>query len=161
MSAFKGHNHGEYDDECPICYLDRIIETLTAENKNLWDAINLERRLKHRFIGALEKAGIDPDEVMATIPKNKGGWNGRIFENHNLTVGKSRPKTFREQWLSWPWRPWRANLTWQEPDSHCYLAPYPPLFEAGVGFYDPPDKALFAHPVTAAKIRASVLRGQK
>jgi len=42
--------------------VDRI-EILTAENRNLWDAISLERRLKNRFIGALEKAGIDPDDV--------------------------------------------------------------------------------------------------
>ncbi len=96
-------------------------------------------------------------EVIATIPKNKGGWNGRIFENHNLTVAKSRPKTTKERWISWPWQPWVKNMHWRAPDPHCYLAPYPPIFAVDKGFFDPPDKALFAHPVTAAKIRASVV----
>ena len=26
MTDFKGHNHGEYNDDCPICYLDAEVE---------------------------------------------------------------------------------------------------------------------------------------
>ena len=31
MTEFKGHNHGEYDDTCPICYLDAEVERLTEQ----------------------------------------------------------------------------------------------------------------------------------
>ncbi len=30
MTDFKGHKCGEYDDECPICYLDRQVERLES-----------------------------------------------------------------------------------------------------------------------------------
>lgn len=33
MTEYKGHHHGEYDDECPLCYLDRIIEEKDAQLK--------------------------------------------------------------------------------------------------------------------------------
>ena len=35
MTDFKGHNHGEYDDDCPICYLDAEVERLIAKNERL------------------------------------------------------------------------------------------------------------------------------
>ena len=35
MTEYKGHSHGEYDDECPICYLDREVERLLAENSRV------------------------------------------------------------------------------------------------------------------------------
>ncbi len=31
MTDFKGHSHGEYQDDCPICYLDREVERLSAK----------------------------------------------------------------------------------------------------------------------------------
>ena len=31
MTEFKGHHCGEYDDNCPICYLDAEVERLSAE----------------------------------------------------------------------------------------------------------------------------------
>ena len=39
MTEFKGHNHGEYDDECPICYLDREVERLSSEDKIMREAL--------------------------------------------------------------------------------------------------------------------------
>ena len=39
MTDFKGHNHGEYNDDCPICYLDAEVERLSAENSDLHEQI--------------------------------------------------------------------------------------------------------------------------
>ncbi len=38
MTDFKGHNHGEYDDECPICYLDKALDDVIEER----DALSAE-----------------------------------------------------------------------------------------------------------------------
>lgn len=58
------------------------IERLTAENTNLWDALNLEKRLKNRFIAALEAAGIDPDEIGDTVSTRPCPDIGKDAHNH-------------------------------------------------------------------------------
>ena len=45
----------------------------------------------------------------------------RLIEDSNLTVTKSRVRTARERWLSWPWKPWRRLEVWQEPAETCYM----------------------------------------
>ncbi len=45
----------------------------------------------------------------------------RILENSQMTETKSRVRTSRERWLSWPWRPWRRLEVWQEPMTDCYM----------------------------------------
>jgi len=35
MTEYKGHSHGEYDDECPICYLDRELSDAKKRIKEL------------------------------------------------------------------------------------------------------------------------------
>ncbi len=36
MTDFKGHNHfTEYNEDCPICYLDAEIKRLIAKNERL------------------------------------------------------------------------------------------------------------------------------
>ena len=35
MTDFKGHHCGEYDDNCPICFLDAEVDRLIAKNQRL------------------------------------------------------------------------------------------------------------------------------
>ena len=102
----------------------------------------------------IEKLKESIELVNNCAPKTR--WSGRIFENSNMTIGKSRPKTLKERWFSWPWRPWVKLVVWQEPDPNCYEMPYPPMFSVSGGFENPKETSLFAHPVTAAKIRAAI-----
>lgn len=44
----------------------------------------------------------------------------RCMPDSNLTVTKSRERTWRERLLSWPWRPWRRLEVWEEPDPSFY-----------------------------------------
>ncbi len=79
MTEYKGHSHGEYDDDCPICYLDAEIkrlnnvigglnqdwEDLDAYNADLEDRIKeLKsgscryncRKAKEAYMAALDRA---------------------------------------------------------------------------------------------------------
>ena len=57
MTDFKGHSHGEYDDDCPICYLDAEVERLEAVNKRHGEnymTLLAENSDLHEQIAALE-----------------------------------------------------------------------------------------------------------
>ena len=45
----------------------------------------------------------------------------QIIEDANMVDSHSRPKTWRERWLSWPWRPWVKHVVWQTPSEKIYL----------------------------------------
>ena len=45
----------------------------------------------------------------------------QIIEDVNMVDSHSRPKTWRERWLSWPWRPWVKHVVWQTPSDKIYL----------------------------------------
>jgi predicted nuclease with TOPRIM domain len=51
MKDWRGHKHGEYDDECPICYLDRELdkaedelEAMQKENERVNELVALQKR---------------------------------------------------------------------------------------------------------------------
>ncbi len=45
----------------------------------------------------------------------------QIIEDASMVDSHSRLKTWRERWLSWPWRPWVKYIVWQEPSKKIYL----------------------------------------
>lgn len=72
-------------------------------------------------------------------------FNGlRIIESTMLTrrVPSRRTRTWRERWLSWPWRPWARDCacTIEEPDPMVYQVP----------------GGLMMHPATAQQFKAMV-----
>lgn len=57
-----------------------------------------------------------------------------------LTVPKEVPRTRRERWLSWPWRPWKRTKWIQVADSMIYNS-----FQDG-------KRTLIAHPEVIARL---------
>jgi hypothetical protein len=45
----------------------------------------------------------------------------QIIEDVNMVDSHSRAKTWRERWLSWPWRPWVKTVVWYTPSETIYL----------------------------------------
>ena len=66
----------------------------------------------------------------------------QIIEDVNMVDSHSRPKTWRERWLSWPWRPWVKHVVWQTPSDKIYLVNMDGIKEK-----------LICHPATTKTIR--------
>lgn len=64
-----------------------------------------------------------------------------FYENILLTKPKEFRRTFREQFLSWPWKPWKFFKTIQIPDPDCYM------MTAFTG-----KKVFMGHPETITKV---------
>ena len=58
-----------------------------------------------------------------------------------LTVTRTRPRSWRERLLTWPWRPWLSHEICHEPDPRVYK-----LGHQG-------RQILIAHPAVAAVLR--------
>ena len=48
----------------------------------------------------------------------------QLCNNLNLTKEKKVRKNFHEQFLTWPWKPWKFFKTIQIPDPDCYFMNY-------------------------------------
>lgn len=89
-------------------------------------------------------------KAMEALPAAQPYWDGTIHDNMALVVTKSRPKSWRERLLSWPWRPWQKALIWSEPDPNVYKMIVPDLFGHCT------REIWVAHPATAYRIRTAV-----
>lgn len=106
----------------------------------------------------LEKIRAAKRLLEETAPPPMPRWDGIIRENALLTISKSRRRSWRERLLTWPWRPWRKLHVWSEPDPSIYKAPYNTnIFNLRSGAQ---SEAWFAHPATAAQVRAEIHRKQ-
>lgn len=66
--------------------------------------------------------------------------NKPIIETVYLTITKTAVRTWKERFLSWPWRPWQKLRIWQEPDPNVYVT----------------KDAIICHPAIAQKLREQV-----
>jgi len=94
-------------------------------------------------------------KTMEALPAAQPYWDGTIHENLVLVVTKSRPKSWHERLVSWPWQPWKKLLIWSEPDPNVYKMQVSDILGSCT------REIWVAHPATAYRIRVAIHNEQK
>ena len=88
------------------------------------------------------------------------GWNGQFLRNSNITVPKSRLRTWRERLFTWPWCPWKSVQMWQVPDPDVYMMDMPNI-DLHTYKTKGTKKMIVGHPATIAKIEEALRENEK